>query len=200
MMWRYRHHRVGTGPVLVHCGMLHYDVMTEERLTHYWSMWVESQIFELTNPTVNLSHTPQCTIKKINVHISVLNGALWDKGQVLYWICNLDFGMVCHWPLLGLLFPVIMPSLHYSDVTMNAMAYQITGVSNVCSIVYSGADLRNNKAPRHWSFVCGIHRCPVDSPHKGPVTRKSVHLMTSSCSQHIWRLMLDLQKSCGDLT
>ena len=147
MMWRYRHHRVGTGPVLVHCGMLHYDVMTEERLTHYWSLWVESQIFELTNPTVN--HTPQCTIKKMNVHISVLNGALWDKGQVHYWICNLDFGMVCRWPLLGLLFPVIMPSLHYSDVTMNAMAYQITGVSNVCSIVYSGADLRNNKAPRH---------------------------------------------------
>ena len=25
--------------------------------------------------------------------------------------------------------------------------------------------------PRHWSFVRGIHRSPVNSPHKGPVTR-----------------------------
>ena len=25
--------------------------------------------------------------------------------------------------------------------------------------------------PRYWSFVGGIHRSPVDSPHKGPVTR-----------------------------
>ena len=30
----------------------------------------------------------------------------------------------------------------------------------------------NVKAPRHWSFVRGIHRWPVNSPHKGPVTRK----------------------------
>ena len=30
----------------------------------------------------------------------------------------------------------------------------------------------NIKAPRHWLFVRGIHRLPVDSPHKGPVTWK----------------------------
>ena len=30
----------------------------------------------------------------------------------------------------------------------------------------------NIKAPRHWAFVRGIHRWPVNSPHKGPVTRK----------------------------
>ena len=29
-------------------------------------------------------------------------------------------------------------------------------------------------------FVRGIHRWPVNSPHKGPVTRKCFHLMTSS--------------------
>ena len=28
------------------------------------------------------------------------------------------------------------------------------------------------KLPRHWLFVWGIHRWPVNSPHKGPVTRK----------------------------
>ena len=30
----------------------------------------------------------------------------------------------------------------------------------------------NVKAPRHWLFVRGIHRWPVNSLHKGPVTRK----------------------------
>ena len=31
------------------------------------------------------------------------------------------------------------------------------------------------------AFVRGIHRWPVNSPHKRPVTRKNFHLMTSSC-------------------
>ena len=38
----------------------------------------------------------------------------------------------------------------------------------------------NIKAPRHWPSVRGIHRWPVNSPHKGSVTRKCFHLMTSS--------------------
>ena len=40
----------------------------------------------------------------------------------------------------------------------------------------------NTKAPRQWPLCEEIHRCPVNSPHKGPVTRKCFHLMTSSCS------------------
>ena len=30
----------------------------------------------------------------------------------------------------------------------------------------------NIKAPYHWHFLKGIHRWPMDSPHKGPVMRK----------------------------
>ena len=30
----------------------------------------------------------------------------------------------------------------------------------------------NIKVPRHWPFVRGIHRWPVNSPHKWPVSRK----------------------------
>ena len=33
------------------------------------------------------------------------------------------------------------------------------------------------------AFVRGIHRSPVNSPHKRPVTRKMGHLMTSSCCE-----------------
>ena len=32
---------------------------------------------------------------------------------------------------------------------------------------------RNIKARHDWPFVRGIHRWPVDSPHKGPVMRKA---------------------------
>ena len=45
---------------------------------------------------------------------------------------------------------VIVNQHHYSDVTMGVMASQITSLTIVYSTVYSGADLRNIKAPRHW--------------------------------------------------
>ena len=61
---------------------------------------------------------------------------------------------------------------HYSDVIMSAMAFQITGVTIVYSTVYSGPDHRKHQSSASLVFVRGIHRSPVNSPHKGPVTRK----------------------------
>ena len=43
---------------------------------------------KFTYPTIYLSHIPQCTIQNRNVHISVLNGILWDMGQVYCGICK----------------------------------------------------------------------------------------------------------------
>ena len=61
---------------------------------------------------------------------------------------------------------------HYNDVIMSAMASHITGLTIVYSIVYSGADQRKYQNSASLAFVRGIHRWPVNSPHKGPVTRK----------------------------
>ena len=61
---------------------------------------------------------------------------------------------------------------HYSDVTMNATASQITGVSIIYSTGCSGADQRKNQSSASLAFVRGIHRSPVNSPHKGWGTRK----------------------------
>ena len=61
---------------------------------------------------------------------------------------------------------------HNSDVTMSAMSFKITSVSSVCAPVCSGADQRIPQSSASLAFVRGIHRSPVDSPHKGPVTRK----------------------------
>ena len=52
------------------------------------------------------------------------------------------------------------------------MASQITGFSNACSTVGSGADQRKHQSSASPTFVRGSHRGPVNFPHKGPVTRK----------------------------
>ena len=61
---------------------------------------------------------------------------------------------------------------HYNDVIMGAMASQFTSLTIVYSTVYSGADQRKHQSSASLAFVRGIHRWPVNSPHKGPVTRK----------------------------
>ena len=61
---------------------------------------------------------------------------------------------------------------HYGDFIMIAMASQITGISIVCWNVCSGADQRKHQSSASLAFVRGIQRWLVDSPHKGPVTRK----------------------------
>ena len=55
---------------------------------------------------------------------------------------------------------------------MGAIASQIISLTMVYSIVYSGSDQRKHQSPASLAFVMGIHRGPVNSPHKGPVTRK----------------------------
>ena len=55
---------------------------------------------------------------------------------------------------------------------MSAMPSQITGVSIACSTVSSGADERKHQSAASLAFARGIHRWPVDSPYKGPETRK----------------------------
>ena len=61
---------------------------------------------------------------------------------------------------------------HYNDVIMSAMTSQITGVSIVHLTVCSGADQRKHQSSASLAFVRGLHTWPVNSPHKGPVTRK----------------------------
>ena len=61
---------------------------------------------------------------------------------------------------------------HYNDVIMSAMASQITSLTIVYSTVYSGANQRKHQSSASLAFVRGIHRGPVNSPHKGPVARK----------------------------
>ena len=77
------------------------------------------------------------------------------------WLCESD------------LWVTYVQVIHYSDVIMSAMASEITGVSIFCLTVCSSADQRKRQSSASPAFVRGIHRGAVDSPHTGPVTRKT---------------------------
>ena len=55
---------------------------------------------------------------------------------------------------------------------MGAMASQISNITIVYWTIYSGADQRKYQSSTSLAFVRGIHRWPVNSPHKGPVAWK----------------------------
>ena len=61
---------------------------------------------------------------------------------------------------------------HYNDVIMSTMATQITSHTIVYSTAYSGTDQRKHQSFASLAFMRGIHRGPVNSPLKWPVTRK----------------------------
>ena len=81
--------------------------------------------------------------------------------------------------------------LNYNDAIMGAMASQITSLTIVYATVYSDADQIKHQSSASLAFVRGIHRGPVNSVHKRPVTRKMVpfddvimHLWDNICWPH----------------
>ena len=61
---------------------------------------------------------------------------------------------------------------HCNDVIMDTMASKIISLAIVYSTDYSGIDQRKHQSSASLALVRGIHRRPVNSPHKWPVTRK----------------------------
>ena len=108
-------------------------------------------------------------------HIYCLSGKKLKQGPNTVKICRMFFK--CH----GNQYAALSRTCHYNDVKIGAMASQIASLTIVSSTVYLGADQRTHRISASLAFVRGIHRWPVNSPHKGPVTRKCFHLMTSSC-------------------
>ena len=85
------------------------------------------------------------------------------SAQSLSFCCNLNV-LNELWLRVG--------SFHDCDAVMSAMASQITGASIVYITVCWGAEQRKYRNSAPLAFVRGIHRWPVNSPHKGSLTRK----------------------------
>ena len=81
---------------------------------------------------------------------------------------------------------------HYNNVIMDTIVSQITSLTIAYSTVYSGADQRKHQSSASLAFVWGIHRGPVNSPHKWPVTRK----MFPFDDVIMWRIALVLTFVC----
>ena len=76
------------------------------------------------------------------------------------------------WRQLILDWLVVQGNIHYNDVIMGPMAFQITSLTIIYSAVYSGTDQRKHQSSASLAFVRRIHRSPVNSPHKGSVMQK----------------------------
>ena len=80
------------------------------------------------------------------------------QEQVLTWVaCKLYYELAILCGSTYLLYPLtirhmshMVYSRHYNDVIMITMASQISSITIVYSPVYSDANQRNIKAPRHW--------------------------------------------------
>ena len=85
--------------------------------------------------------------------------------QVINWACHLT-------GIAGA--TLLCPAMkwHYNDVIMVAMASQTTSLTIVYWTVYSGADQIKHQSSVSLAFVRWIHRGPVNSPHKWPVTQQ----------------------------
>ena len=86
--------------------------------------------------------------------------------------CVKQFWHIVYWTLRHEVQWNFNTNSHYSDVTMGMMASQITSFTIVYSTVFSGADQRKHQSSALLAFVRGIHRQPVNSPHKWPITQK----------------------------
>ena len=77
---------------------------------------------------------------------------------------------------------VVLRHIHYSDVIISTMASQFTGVSIVTQPFAQTQGKHQSSASL--AFVRGIQRWPVNSPHKGPVTRKMFPFDDVIMAQH----------------
>ena len=102
------------------------------------------------SPNLIYCHRVNCMNWFTQYHRCWFCGSL--RQQAWYWRC------ICR--------------IRYNDIIMGAIASQITSLTIVNSTVYSDADERKQQSSASLAFVRGIHRWPVNSPHKWPVTRK----------------------------
>ena len=75
---------------------------------------------------------------------------------------------------------------HHDEVIMSAMASQITSLTIVYSIVYSGTDQRKHQSSASLAFVQGNSPVTGEFPAQRASRGKGFHLMTSSWHQLPW--------------
>ena len=124
-----------------------------------------------------LDYLLRCSTGGVPGFEMIVGFQIWHNGEQLFplfliiiYICIYIYLNISQYD--NTLLSIQVDSQHYSDVIMSAMASQFTSHTIVCSAVYSGADQRKHQIPASLAFVWGMHRWPVNSTHKRPVTMK----------------------------
>ena len=137
------------------------DVIKWKHFQRYWPF-----VREIHRPPVNFPDKGQwCGVLMFSLICAWLNawGNIREDADLRRHRANYDVIVVIQ---------TAVQRNHYNDVIMSLMASQITSLTIVYSTVYSGAGQRKHQSSASLAFVRGIHRWPVNSPHKRPVTRK----------------------------
>ena len=121
---------------------------------------------EILRNLTTYTETPRNNTGKLQINIFSINITFrhCKKNPITF-----EQGCTSKWQKVASI--VKYPS-HYSDVIMGMIASQITNLTTVYSTVCSDADQRKHQSSASLAFVRGIHRGPVNSLHKWPVTRK----------------------------
>ena len=122
----------------------HCCVLTRPQDRHCWRLW---RYWNVDSSKWHLEISIYDALPVIHNHFTYL------------WIFK-------HWQINGFKW------CHYIAVKKDAMASKITSHTIRYWTVYSGADQGTQQSSASLAFVWGIHRWPVNSPHKWPVTRK----------------------------
>ena len=121
---------------------------------------IEAVILDIYDIIIVTSRVKFQCVHMLNLLIWNRNISEWET-QYISFVCLGDF-----------FYFIFASASHYYDIIMSAMPSQITGISIVCSTLGSVGDQRKHQSSASLTLVRAIHRWPVNSPHKRPVTRK----------------------------
>ena len=109
----------------------------------------------------------------LNKRLSKQSRRRWfEKPSCALWLHYIVIGRIASCPDLET-FGGLIRCLHYSDAIMVAMASQITIFTIVYSTFCSGVIQIKHHSSASMAFVGVMHRWPVNSGNKWPVTRKT---------------------------
>ena len=129
--------------------------------SHWWVDWLSDKLFI---PTTKLT---------LNLGIAA---TLWGKTTCEWWISTQRPGMQkafsCHDVIINMVTLQTEAVEHFPDSKhLNVNQISVTE-SLVYSTIYSSIDQRKHQSSTSLVFVRGIHRWPVNSPHKWQVMWK----------------------------
>ena len=157
------------GPKWISSNNDHWWMLSDLSSRNIWEFYIVWKWWNISRQSryVSYSYFTAKHITRVNVKVDSItpsNSWIYDKLFHRLMIAKIH-QVIFSVDIFGL-------HLHYNDVMMSTMASQIASVSIVYSTVCSDADQRKHQRSALLAFVRGIHRGPVNSPYKGPVTRK----------------------------